>query len=612
MKWFYNLKIAYKLITSFIILALIAGVIGIIGIMNIHEIDDADTELYEKMTVPISMLTDISVNFQMMRVNLRDMVFSEDEAVIEDYVEIISGLRNDIDLISEEYKKLIVSTKMQELYNKFEATRSEYKIHLDEIIELAKNNEDEEAMKAFDPKSDAGIAAVNEQLAIDAMVLQKITDAKDTADENTEIANTASIIMISTIFIGMIIAILLGIFMSTIISRSIKKLVLAADALALGDVNVKINATTKDEIGNLMGAFSRMVDNIRDQALAAEKIASGDLTIQVNVKSENDLLGKKLFEMVDKNNLVLGNINSASEQVAIGANQVSASSQSLSQGSTEQASAIEEITASVEQIAGQTRQNATNANKAKDLTENVKGKAVNGNIQMQEMLKAMAEINDSSNNISKIIKVIDEIAFQTNILALNAAVEAARAGQHGKGFAVVAEEVRNLAARSANAAKETTIMIEGSIEKVDTGTKIANDTAYALNEIVDGVSEAAILVGEIANASNEQASGIMQVNLAITQVAQVVQTNSATSEESAAASEELSSQAELLKDLVSEFKLRKVGSNKVNINSLSPEIMKMLEDMMGNKNNPFYDTHREAAASKISISLDDSDFGKYN
>lgn len=587
MKWFYNLKIAYKLITSFIIVALIAGVIGVIGITNIYKIDDADTELYEKMTVPISMLTDISVNYQKMRVNLRDMVLSEDEAEIEDYVEIITGIINDIDRISGEYEKLIISTEMQGLYNEFEATRLKYKIHLDEIIEFAKNNEDEEAMKAFNPKSDAGIAAANEQSAIDAMVLQKIMDAKDTSDKNSVTANIASISMISAVILGMTIAIILGVFMSAIISRPIKELVLAADALALGDVNVKVNATTKDEFGILMGAFSRMVDNIRDQALAVERIAAGDLTIQVNVKSDNDLLGKKLYEMVDKNNQVLGNINSASEQVASGANQVSASSQALSQGSTEQASAIEEITASVEQIAAQTRQNAAHANQAKNLADNVKGKAVNGNIQMQEMLKAMAEINDSSNNISKIIKVIDEIAFQTNILALNAAVEAARAGQHGRGFAVVAEEVGNLAARSANAAKETTVMIEGSIKKVDTGTKIANDTAYALNDIVNGVSEAAILVGEIAIASDEQALGIMQINQAINQVAQVVQTNSATSEESAAASEELSSQAELLKELVSEFKLRKEGINKVNINSLSRENIKMIEDMLGKKNNPF-------------------------
>jgi chemotaxis methyl-accepting protein methylase len=222
----------------------------------------------------------------------------------------------------------------------------------------------------------------------------------------------------------------------------------------------------------------------------------------------------------------------------------------------EQASSIEELTASLEEISSQTKLNADNAGTANRLADEARTDAAQGNVHMKEMLKAMEEINESSSNISKIIKVIDDIAFQTNILALNAAVEAARAGQHGKGFAVVAEEVRNLAARSADAAKETTDLIEGSIKKTEDGTKIANDTANALAKIVDEVEKVAALVNDIANASNEQAAGINQINQGIMQVSDVVQNNSATSEESAAASEELSGHANLLKEMVGKYKLK--------------------------------------------------------
>jgi methyl-accepting chemotaxis protein len=291
--------------------------------------------------------------------------------------------------------------------------------------------------------------------------------------------------------------------------------------------------------------------------------------------------------------VLLSDVNTAAEQVAAGTKQVSDGSQEISQGATEQSSSIEELTASVTEIAEQTRQNAMSANKANELTTTAMEEASRGSEQMMAMQQAMTEINEASENISKIIKVIDDIAFQTNILALNAAVEAARAGVHGKGFAVVAEEVRNLAARSAGAAKETTEMIEGSIRKAEAGTKIANETAAALSSIVSGVENAAQLVGEIANASNEQASAITQVNHGIEQMSQVVQTNSATSEETAAAAEELSSQAELLKNMVGQFNLKGDGMSSKTMMSAKPK------------------EERISTPSVSRIRLTDGDFGKY-
>ncbi len=332
--------------------------------------------------------------------------------------------------------------------------------------------------------------------------------------------------------------------------------------MAKGILHVEVAGTYKGEFDELVKSVNytavRIENVVQEMSVVTGEIEKGNLNLERIRdyggdfrKMSNDLNG-----IITSLNKLLGDISDAAQQVTAGSAQVSMGSQSLAQGSTEQASSIQELTASIAEVADQTKDNAMNANKARELAMDVRENAAKGNAQMTEMQGAMVEINQSSQDISKIIKVIDDIAFQTNILALNAAVEAARAGQHGKGFAVVAEEVRTLAARSAEAAKETTVLIEGSINKVQHGTKIADDTASALDEIVEGIREVTDLVGNIAEASNEQATGIAQINTGIEQVAQVVQQNSATAEQSAAASEELSSQAEILKQMINQFELK--------------------------------------------------------
>lgn len=339
------------------------------------------------------------------------------------------------------------------------------------------------------------------------------------------------------------------------INRPIENLSSVARKMAEGDINQKLAKDSDDEFGDLMDDFSKMIENIGAQAKIAEKFAEGDLTVNCKPASEQDVLGNALKKMLRDNNKNLSVIRDAAARMSSGANEVASASNSLAQGTTEQASAIEEITASIEEIANGARVNAEDANAANELVQNTKEGAIRGNDQMKQMIKAMNDINESSENISKIMKVIDDIAFQTNILALNASVEAARAGVHGKGFAVVADEVRNLASKSADAAKSSAEMIEDSIKKVEIGSKLAEETAVALEEIQESVENIAKLVSGIATASMNQANSVGQVNAGITQIADVVQTNSATSEQCAAASAELSSLAGQLQHAVAKYKL---------------------------------------------------------
>ncbi len=299
---------------------------------------------------------------------------------------------------------------------------------------------------------------------------------------------------------------------------------------------------------------------VRLTAAKASEFAEGDYSVAVPEEftrrgDEIGSLAQAFDSLYHKMNDLLSSIKSASREVSDGAKLIAASSEEMAQGATEQASAVEELSASVEEIASQTRQNAESASQASQLADHTRISAESGNRQMTRMLSAMEEINESSGNISKIIKVIDDIAFQTNILALNAAVEAARAGEYGKGFSVVAQEVRNLAGRSASAAQETTAMIEASIRKVEDGRRIAEETAQAMGSMVEEIDRVAQLVRGINTASGEQSIGIDQINQGILQVSQVVQANSASAQQGAATSDELSRQAETLEGYVSSFKL---------------------------------------------------------
>lgn len=930
MKWFYNMKIMAKLLIGFILVAVIIGIVGYIGITKINELDKSDTELYEHMTVPLAELGDISTAFQRIRVNARDMVTANDAQTIKDYTDRFAERKAEIDTLTNQLEQTITTEDMKTAFESYKDARKDFEAKLDTVIALASNNQDAEASALLAETGAVGRASRVEQNAIAKLVELKVADSEAKNATNGELTKSAITGMNTVMAGGFIIAISLGLFLSIIISRPLRKTKHMITEMRQGHLGERLNMNTRDEIGEMamaMDGFANDLQNIvigtmnqiserdlsatlaisddqdeitpalkktietihgliyettklsqaavtgrlatRGQADAFQggfrevvegvnatldalvgfidvmpcpvmiidnnygilylndsgtnvsgltkseltgkpcysifktadcqtencactkamrsgtevtsetdahpnglnldisytgvpitdtsgkiigaleiikdltaikqterrmikiadyqqneteklvtgltKLANGDTDVHIlldnydedtqsthetfqiignsvnqcvesinalvadtgmlaqagidgklNIRADaNKHLGdfarivngvnatldavvapvqeasntlKELaqgnlntgmvgnyqgdytqikddmnqtvaflkryvseithtLEEIGQGNLdqhitddylgdfqaiktalneitttlsdTMSDINVAASQVESGSQQISDGGQALSQGTTEQASAIQELNASVEEVAGETKKNAIKANEANELTMRVRSNAEVGNGQMSKMVAAMVDINDSSKSISKIIKVIDDIAFQTNILALNAAVEAARAGQHGKGFAVVAEEVRTLAARSAEAAKETTGLIEGSIDKVEVGTKIADETEESLKEILKEIQKVTDLVASIARASNDQASEIAQISQGIEQVSTVVQTNSATAEESAAASEELSGQAEILKQMVNAFKLKQV---KTPANQIRPTV----------------------------------------
>ena len=372
------------------------------------------------------------------------------------------------------------------------------------------------------------------------------------------LGETIMLIGIPASVIGVI---LLAFFISNHVKRSLETPVTALDQVAFkGKANIVIDAEGRtDEIGALLKAIKAVLEMVDDKSKLANAIASGDLTRDVNVLSDEDQLGSAFKKMSQDLSNFFRMLFDTATNINDSAGGIQASSEGLSQATTQQAASIEEISSTLTEIATQSNTNAQNADQAQALSSETRQSAEQGNEHMRGMVMAMQEINDSSDQIAKIIKVIDDIAFQTNLLALNAAVEAARAGRHGKGFAVVAEEVRNLAGRSAKAARETADLIQSSGDKVKKGSEIANMTSTSLEEIVSSAIKTTDLISEIAAASREQALGVEQINEGVSQMENATQQNSANAEETASAATELKSMADSLHAQLSHFKLTSGG-----------------------------------------------------
>ncbi|MCL2221426.1 MAG: methyl-accepting chemotaxis protein [Oscillospiraceae bacterium] len=563
-----NMRVSAKLIVSFLIVIILATIVGAIGIVGMSQLSSAQNALYSENLLAVEAMGNLRELFANEGNAIRTMILHRDNT---ERIRTTMAQFAEFDRIADEnfasYELTIVDQSLEGAFLTARQTwLTEYASLKNRTFGLINEGRFDEAYELYTTEGAAIIAPITSGLEESARINHEWAVTSHT--EGDLLASRLTIIQIAVLVATIAISLFLALYISRLISRPLGTLSAFMNrAGTTGDISISpedakiISAYSevKDEIGQAIKDSVKFVDHVTHISSDLETISGGDLTIDVKRLSEKDTMGNSLHSMVDNLNNMFSNIQSSTSQVSVGSKQVADGAQTLAQGSTEQAASIEQLSASIGEIARKTKENAETADRTAKLSATIKESALKGSNQMDDMIMAVKDINEASQSISQIIKTIDDIAFQTNILALNAAVEAARAGQHGKGFAVVAEEVRNLASKSAEAAKDTGVMIQNSMGKAKLGTQIAGDTAESLKDIVTGITESSQLVSGIAEASEEQSQGITQINIGIDQVAQVVQQNSATAEESAAASEEMSGQSSVLEELVSRFKLKNTG-----------------------------------------------------
>lgn len=550
-----NETISKQLQKSFISIALIAVITGAAGICGLVVQSINSKTMYEQQTKSlIEMMSVVEFANDMHVEILQGIIAYQNPTEVQSARKELVILDSSFQKALQSYRSIIQDKKLIELTDEVDKLYIQsFQPQISITLKQAEQGSFTGATKSFSSSKNA----------LDSIV-QKLDECSALTIKASENSSNSSVMLSAVLIIGIVLIIASGIMLSTALSRRngkmisipIKRIVDAANEIADGNTTIAIETEDRhDEIGELSAAFYRMLESQRMQEKVILALADKDLTETYTPRSEKDRVGQALVTLLEQYNSIFATIRQASEQVACGATQIADGAQALSQGASEQASSVENLSAYIIQITDKVN---ANVHYVQEVGENIRLShqgAIKGNERMEQLLEAMKDIGEASQAISKIMRVINDIAFQTNILALNAAVEASRAGLAGKGFAVVASEVRSLASKSEQAAQETTTLIERSVHAVNSGNLLAGETAEALNDVLKQTQRISDAVANIEQASVEQAVSLRQIKQEAEQISYVVQTNSATAEESAASSEELSGQAGLLMDYIKSMRL---------------------------------------------------------